>query len=804
MSRNKPGTLYRVRQALKFYRHGFRAFRPVEPRDFEQKKAPFIWPTWRQGEPTWQIIDYLNYAEEGFNLNAIIYSAIMYKARSIMAAPLRAYTGTYQAPELLDVDHPLSKLCARPNVYQSWAEFQALNEVYLNLSGNCYVLVDRKRGEEIPQALYPLRPDRVYIVPGRQSGNIAKMLGYLYVPEGMTQRSGIPFLPQDIMHVKLPNPLDPLEGMGYGLSPIAPMAQSADVDNQVTKYLKLFFERGAMPPGMLKFDVPMTPEDVAEARERWQEIYGGVDNWADVAVLDQGGDYQRLGLSFDEMGFGVIDERNEARILAPFGVPPILVGTRFGLARSTYSNYAQARRAFWEDTMVPELTMFEDEYRYYLRTEDGAFVKFDYGEVPALQHDIPALTAAWSTLVAQGVPGSVAAETVGLDLPKYPGSNTSYRPMMMIPSGTIREDGEVEETTPALPEPEPAPTSEGEQGAAEAVEEADEAEDEGKGQKADVPPGEIPETPEGIPGILEEPPAEEQLPGSPFSQEQKAAFWKAHDNFALTWEERFSDAAYEALDHDRREILAIVNGAKAKALHDKATIGWMTTFLTIKQYLEMGAADNWRDVFAPVMHTMIAERAEQLDAEFGVAFDVHNWLAEDWFSNYTITFAQPINADTEKAIRMMCQQATNEGWSVYTMTNHLETMFKQWMSGGLSPEEFAWYEERMPMYRRENIARTEEMGALNQGSQELYTAWGAKGHEWLATMDNRVRDDHAAANGQVRRINEPFNVGGIMMMHPGAKTQPDGGDVPPEQVCQCRCSVLPVLPQYEGVPYYQE
>ena len=153
---------------------------------------------------------------------------------------------------------------------------------------------------------------------------------------------------------------------------------------------------------------------------------------------------------------------------------------------------------------------------------------------------------------------------------------------------------------------------------------------------------------------------------------------------------------------------------------------------------------------------------------------------------------------------MMSQQATSEGWSVYTMTNHLETMFKQWMDGGLSPEEFAWYEERMPMYRRENIARTEELGALNHGSQELYESWGAKGHEWLATMDNRVRDTHAAANGQVRRINEPFDVGDVQMMCPGAKTQPDGSSVPPEEVCNCRCSVLPVLPQYEGVPYYQE
>ena len=63
----------------------------------QAKKFPMIWPQWIQGEAEWQIVDYESYAQEGFSENSIVYSAIMYKYRAINNAPLRAYTGTFDA-----------------------------------------------------------------------------------------------------------------------------------------------------------------------------------------------------------------------------------------------------------------------------------------------------------------------------------------------------------------------------------------------------------------------------------------------------------------------------------------------------------------------------------------------------------------------------------------------------------------------------------------------------------------------------------------------------------------------------------
>jgi len=115
-------------------------------------------------------------------------------------------------------------------------------------------------------------------------------------------------------------------------------------------------------------------------------MYGGYEEWAEEVIFLSGeAKYQRIGFNFEEMAFDSQDARNETRILGPFGVPPILVGSRIGLERSTYSNYETARQAFWEDTMVPETMLFQVDYQYFLQGAGGEFVAFDYSKVPALQ-----------------------------------------------------------------------------------------------------------------------------------------------------------------------------------------------------------------------------------------------------------------------------------------------------------------------------------------------------------------------------------------------------------------------------------
>lgn len=405
-------------------------FRAGLPWDRDKSGVPLLFPSWRLSTPQWALTDYASYVDEGFSLNSLIYSAIMYKARATTAAPLRAWGGDLDHPERLPERHPLAQLMARPNPYTSGAEMQQVARVHLNIAGNCFTYLDRPKPDALPVAMYCLRPDRIRIIPDAQG-----IKGFLYLPEGKSINDGVPILPADMIHVKLPNPADPLEGLGMGLSPLAAIAYSGDVDNDITRFLKLFFQSGTMTSTVLKYKQKLDPNVIAKIKARWREQYGGWQNWADVGVLDNDGDLQRLGMTFEEMGFDKLDERNESRILGPFGVPPILIGTRIGLLRSTYSNYEQARRAFWEDTFVPELAMFETEYQYYLTGQDGAFVAYDLSGVPALQQSLPDQVTAAKTLWDMGVPAARAFEVVGLDVGDVDGADQGYLPMTLIPVG---------------------------------------------------------------------------------------------------------------------------------------------------------------------------------------------------------------------------------------------------------------------------------------------------------------------------------------------------------------------------------
>lgn len=85
------------------------------------------------------------------------------------------------------------------------------------------------------------------------------------------------------------------------------------------------------------------------------------------------------------------------------------------------------------------------------------------------------------------------------------------------------------------------------------------------------------------------------------------------------------------------------------------------------------------------------------------------------------------------------------------------------------------------------IARTE--GHRIQQSAALDAQYRAKEKgadivkQWDSTLDNRTRPHHRQLDGQIREIDEPFDVGGEKMQAPGV-----GGSA--RNVCNCRCCLL--------------
>ena len=94
----------------------------------------------------------------------------------------------------------------------------------------------------------------------------------------------------------------------------------------------------------------------------------------------------------------------------------------------------------------------------------------------------------------------------------------------------------------------------------------------------------------------------------------------------------------------------------------------------------------------------------------------------------------------------------------------------------------------MSQLRGALIARTETHGAANFGADVAARETGLNlRKEWVSAADERTREDHGAADGQIVGMDDAFDVGGESLMYPG---DPAGS---PENVINCRCSVAHIV-----------
>lgn len=94
---------------------------------------------------------------------------------------------------------------------------------------------------------------------------------------------------------------------------------------------------------------------------------------------------------------------------------------------------------------------------------------------------------------------------------------------------------------------------------------------------------------------------------------------------------------------------------------------------------------------------------------------------------------------------------------------------------------------KAPLGRAKTIVRTESHRIQQTSKHDAQVVAKQKGanvvKQWNSTLDGDTRPSHRRLDGQIREIDEPFEIGGKKAMYPG-----DFGD--PAEDCNCRCQVL--------------
>lgn len=143
-----------------------------------------------------------------------------------------------------------------------------------------------------------------------------------------------------------------------------------------------------------------------------------------------------------------------------------------------------------------------------------------------------------------------------------------------------------------------------------------------------------------------------------------------------------------------------------------------------------------------------------------------------------------------EAMKYLAREVVRErigGVEMETRANIIRAIAKGYVDG-LSQDQIAdKIREVLPdisKARARVIARTETHGAANYGSLQAAIATGLRmDKEWLAAGDERTRETHRAADGQIVGIEANFSVGSAFMAYPG---DPSG---PADEVIQCRCTM---------------
>lgn len=339
-----------------------------------------FYPAWEINTPQYVTPSPYSLAQQGYRTNEVAFAAIGLRADAISEAPLWVWRDDPDTPEEQD-DHGIRELLKNNTCGISEQQYWHIVETYLQIAGFSAWEKERNNlGEVI--GLWPMRPDWCSFLRGH--GKPIRAIRY--------QPYGLPYMDIDIDNIVMFSYFDPLYPLLKPYSPTMAALNMLEVDNNTTQIINAYMKNGGFLSGVLTTDQMLQDTEAQRIRDKWRESHGGAKNAGDIAVLGKGAKYEGASMNFREMVFPELDARSEARLTMIYKVPPILLGTKLGLDRSTYSNYAEARKAFYEGPISHEWRFLETTMSRQLLPDFEAvpakfYCEFSTAKVRALQDD---------------------------------------------------------------------------------------------------------------------------------------------------------------------------------------------------------------------------------------------------------------------------------------------------------------------------------------------------------------------------------------------------------------------------------
>ena len=715
---------------------------------FKESQARIVTTMNQVGRPVSTPANYEGFAAQGYGKNIIVYSAISKIATAAKGIDWCLYQkGTSKKSKNTQLEeHELLKLLEKPNPMQARAAFIESVVGFRMISGNSYVEANVGTSDKMgkPLELWPVRCDKMKIIPG--------LNGYPAFYEfkfGGTERR-FPVDPvtlsSKIMHWKGFHPLNDW----YGLSPLEAAMLALDQNNAGQKWNLALMQNSATPSGVLQMKVSesnprgaLTADQYARIKKEFEENYQGAKNAGKPLVIEGGLNWQAVSLSPKEMDFLKSREATAIDLCVALGVPPEIMG----LGQKTFSNYAEARLAFYEETVLPTLDDLRDALNSWLAPAFGEGLYLDYD-----RDDIEALNTRRTTLMAglKDVPFLTTNEkrrTCGFD--DIEGGDELDKPAPSMFDGGNEADDEEENQDGKKPPKKPTKKPKDEE--ADEEETDDEAND-GKGF-ASWKSINLLNRNEKVQSWKKQNARRKQLAGH-FAKDLRAE-----------WEDlskKLESVARATNSHEKQVVeFALLKAASDWADHDLSKV--------LKRNIR-----NTMDDFGGMVLGEAKSLGIGTETKANLKFEHY---VQSYVERHTATQIKTINSTNEKVIRSTISKWVNEsyedGLDNGELADRIGNKFKELSDGAA-----------------QRIARTEVAMASNNATLNAVKSLGAPNiyKEWVTASDARVRDgdkggaDHEAANGQEQALDDKFAIPPDASMDgPG---DPSAGA---DQVINCRC-----------------
>lgn len=658
--------------------------------------------------------------------NVWAYRGINTIASSAGQVPLAIVEKTSSGKMEPVVDHPFLSLLETPNPFMLQQDIVELLMIFLEATGDGYWLFDDggASGRAVGSKMRLKDVKEIWPLPSHEvtpTPDAKAFISNFQFKPGMAGEAET-LSTAEVFHVRYPSPIKMMTGTGA----LKCLKNDLVADFYAAQFESFIMKNLAANVIFLKTDGSFTTEQEDEYRASLAKVFKNVR----VAFMQSGLDFATPQIAAKDLPFLQLDERRQKRILGALGVPPIMVGSE-GLK---YDNAENQLKFFWGVTMPPKFSRIAGmltKKLHELGESERLRVVFDTSGVKWLKDDYNVGATTAKLWVDMGYPLNSAIKTFGVPgMEEVEGGDVGLVQAALIPI-TDAIDPQVPLDPEGTPEdaPPPKPPKNGKEPAADPAE--------GKAIQE-----------KGIVG----------------DRALDDAHWK---RFVAT-----SEPGFRRL---RAEVKRYFKGQRAKVLAN-VRAHYRKDFLAMKkeariELILLDQNDATKDLIKrtrPLIRSIYEKLGSQAvgDVSASIQFNIDSPRAAEFLKDHVYKFAFEVNKTTRARLTTLLQNKFAEGASQGDLTDAISA-------------EFDFYER----FRAARIARTESGIAGNAGIMDGLVQAGVEAKRWISSRDEKVRHTHEVADGQEVGINEPFDVGGYLLDHPG---DPDG---PPEEIINCRCAV---------------